>query len=135
MQNQIIASKGYDARARDSINFRKFSPCIARARRERAGLTALPPMRDFASLIVILGKYCTFVCGTLFGGIKLNELYPPQTKFHRQKCNTCRVLLLEKRSRGICYLTMAQHVIVIKFSIHISDSSDSSDTSSCVRND
>ena len=26
-------------------------------------------MRDFGSLI--LGKYCTFVCGTLFGRIKL----------------------------------------------------------------
>jgi hypothetical protein len=25
----------------------------------------LPPMRDFATRI--LGKYCTFVCGTLFG--------------------------------------------------------------------
>jgi hypothetical protein len=37
----------------------------------------LPPIRDFASLI--LGKYCTFVCGTLFGGIdlKLNEPYLP----------------------------------------------------------
>jgi hypothetical protein len=38
----------------------------------------LPPMRDFASLI--LGKYCIFVlnlvCGTLFGGIKLDALYP-----------------------------------------------------------
>ena len=33
----------------------------------------LPPMRDFGS--PILGKFCTFVCGTLFGRIKLNELY------------------------------------------------------------
>ena len=31
---------------------------------------ALPPMRDFAFLI--LDKYCTFVCGSLFRGIKLN---------------------------------------------------------------
>jgi hypothetical protein len=31
---------------------------------------ALPPMRDSGSLI--LGKYCTFVCGSLFGRIKLN---------------------------------------------------------------
>jgi hypothetical protein len=38
----------------------------------------LPPMRGFASLIVILGKYCTFVCGTLFGGIKLIKIYPPK---------------------------------------------------------
>ncbi len=31
----------------------------------------------------ILGRYCTFECGTLFGGIKLIELYPtkvPHTK-------------------------------------------------------
>ena len=75
VQNQIIAAKGYGASARVSVNFRKFSPWMARARRLRAGLTALPPMRDFASLI--LGKYCTFVCGTLFRGIKLTELYYP----------------------------------------------------------
>jgi len=31
---------------------------------------------DFASLI--LGKYCTFVCGSLLRGIKLIELYPPK---------------------------------------------------------
>jgi hypothetical protein len=33
-------------------------------------------MWEFASLI--LGKYCTFVCGTLFGGIKLNEFHSPE---------------------------------------------------------
>jgi hypothetical protein len=49
---------------------------MARARRVRAGLTALPPMRDFRSLI--LGKYYTFVCGTLFREIKLIELYLPK---------------------------------------------------------
>ena len=32
-------------RARLSVNFRKFSPCIARARRARAGLTVYPPSR------------------------------------------------------------------------------------------
>ncbi len=31
----------------------------------------------------------------------------PQTKFHVQKCDTCRSI--EKPSRGICYLTMVQH--------------------------
>jgi hypothetical protein len=31
----------------------------------------------------------------------------PQTKFHIQKCNTCRSI--EMPSRGICYLTMVQH--------------------------
>jgi hypothetical protein len=30
-------------------------------KRYKVPTTALPPMRDFASLI--LGKYCTFVCG------------------------------------------------------------------------
>ena len=39
-------------------------------------------MRDFGSLI--LGKFCTFVCGTLFGRIKLIEPNPsnkvPHTK-------------------------------------------------------
>jgi hypothetical protein len=40
----------------------------------------LPPMRDFASLFIILGKYCTFVlvCGTLFARIKLIKIYPPK---------------------------------------------------------
>jgi hypothetical protein len=45
-------------------------------KRYKVPTTALPPMRDFGSLI--LGKYCTFVCGTLFRGIKLIELYPPK---------------------------------------------------------
>ena len=27
---------------------------------------------------LILGKYCTFVCGNLFGRIKLIEVYPPK---------------------------------------------------------
>ena len=51
-KNQIITSKGYGTSARVSVNFRKFSPCMARARIVRAGLTALPPMRDFGSLIL-----------------------------------------------------------------------------------
>ena len=33
-------------------------------------------MRDLGSLI--LGKYCTFVGGILFGRIKLDLLYPPK---------------------------------------------------------
>ena len=69
VREQIIASKGYGERARDFVNFRKFSPCIARARRACVGLTVYPPMRDFGSLI--LGKYRTFVCGSLFREIKL----------------------------------------------------------------
>ena len=38
--------------------------------------TDLPPMRDLGSLIP--GKYRTFLCGTLFGRMKLNKLYPPK---------------------------------------------------------
>ena len=41
-------------------------------KRYKVPTNALPPMRDFGSLI--LGKYCTFVYGTLFGRIKLIEL-------------------------------------------------------------
>ena len=63
-RGKINAWLARGAFARDSVNFRKFSPCIARAWRARAGLTVYPPMRDFGSLI--LGKYCIFVCGTLF---------------------------------------------------------------------
>jgi hypothetical protein len=45
-------------RARDSVNFRKFSPCIARARRARAGLTVNPPSRTLEPLA--FDKYCHF---------------------------------------------------------------------------
>ena len=37
--------------------------------------------RDFASLY--LGKYCTFVCATLFRTIKQIELYPPKFRYFR----------------------------------------------------
>ena len=40
--NQYMARS---ARARDSVNFRKFSPCIARARRAHPGWTVYPPSR------------------------------------------------------------------------------------------
>jgi hypothetical protein len=45
-------------------------------KRYKVSTKALPPMRDFASLL--LGNYCTFVCGTLFARIKLMMLYPRQ---------------------------------------------------------
>jgi hypothetical protein len=45
-------------------------------KRYKVPTTALPPMRDLGSLI--LGKYCTFVCGSLFRVIKLIELYSPK---------------------------------------------------------
>ena len=38
---------------------------------------------DFGSLY--LGKYCTFVCGTLFPAILANRALLPKTKFHIQK--------------------------------------------------
>jgi hypothetical protein len=38
---------------------------------------------DLASLYI--GTCCTFVCGTLFGWIKLIELYPPKQRFHIRK--------------------------------------------------
>ena len=63
-------------------------------KRYKVPTTALPPMRVVGSLIqlyfiisahlfaygiaAVLGKYCTFVCGTLFGRIKLIKLYPPK---------------------------------------------------------
>jgi hypothetical protein len=39
------ARSARSGRARVSVNFRKFSPCIARARRAHAGLTVYPPSR------------------------------------------------------------------------------------------
>ena len=46
------------AAARVSVNFRKFSPCIARARRARAGLTVYPPSRTLEPLA--FDEYCRF---------------------------------------------------------------------------
>ena len=53
--NHCMARAG-GARARDSVNFRNFSPCIARARRARAGLTVYPPS-------------WTLACGTVHGTV------------------------------------------------------------------
>ena len=47
---EITAWRARGARARVSVNFRKFSPCIARARRARAGLTVYPPSRTLEPL-------------------------------------------------------------------------------------
>jgi hypothetical protein len=82
----------------------------------------LPPMRDFASLY-FLNRY-TFVCGTLVP-LKSNKAQSAldlsaETKFHIQKCNTCRYI--EKPSSGIRYFTMVQYVdwpSVEKFKIWI----------------
>ena len=42
---KISAWRAQGARARVSVNFRKFSPCVARARRALAGLTLYSPSR------------------------------------------------------------------------------------------
>jgi hypothetical protein len=43
-------------------NFRKFYPCIARARRRRAGLAVYPPSRTLELLAMLLAfdEYCRF---------------------------------------------------------------------------
>jgi hypothetical protein len=43
-KSKLLHQKGYGARARDSVNFRKFSSCIVRVRRACAGWTVYPPM-------------------------------------------------------------------------------------------
>jgi hypothetical protein len=45
-------------RARVSVNFRKFSPCIARAWRALAGLTVYPPSQTLEP--VAFDEYCRF---------------------------------------------------------------------------
>ena len=54
--------------ARVSVNFRKFSPCIARAQRARAGLTVYPPSRTLEPLA--FDEYCRFDTSAFFWGIK-----------------------------------------------------------------
>ena len=46
------------ARERVSVNLRKFSPCIARARRAPAGLTVYPPSRTLE--LLAFDEYCRF---------------------------------------------------------------------------
>ena len=55
--------------------------------------------RDFSSLY--LGKYCIFVCATLFLGIKLIEQKFRETKFHIQKYDGLENIYIEKRSRAL----------------------------------
>jgi hypothetical protein len=49
-RHEITAWLARGAFAWVSVNFRKFSPCIARARRARAGLTVYPPSRTLELL-------------------------------------------------------------------------------------
>ena len=44
--------------ARVFVNFLKFSPCIAHARRARAGLTVYPPSRTLE--LFAFDEYCRF---------------------------------------------------------------------------
>jgi hypothetical protein len=61
------------AAARDSVNFRKFSPCIARARRARAGLTVYPPSRTLE--VLAFDEYCRFDTSSFASAIKRASLY------------------------------------------------------------
>ena len=54
---------------------------------------------DFASLYI--GRYRTFVCGSLFPGIRLIELYFPETNFHIQKYDGSENSTIEKRSPAL----------------------------------
>jgi hypothetical protein len=74
--NHRIAARG--AAARVSVNFRKFSPCIARARHDRAGLTVYPPSRTLEPLA--FDEYCRFDTSAFFWRIKLGSLYPPKER-------------------------------------------------------
>jgi hypothetical protein len=49
-RQEITALLARGAAARVSVNFRKFSPCIARARRRPAGLKVYPPSRTLELL-------------------------------------------------------------------------------------
>ena len=49
-REEISAQRARGGRARVFVNFCKFCPCIARARRARAGLTVYPPSRTFELL-------------------------------------------------------------------------------------
>ena len=52
-QNQCIArARGARARARVSVNFHKFSPCMAPARRAHVGLTVYPPSRTLEARFI-----------------------------------------------------------------------------------
>jgi hypothetical protein len=64
------------ARARVSVNFRKFSPCMACARRPRVGLTVYPPSRTLQ--LLAFDEKSTFDFFALFGQINQGLLYLPQ---------------------------------------------------------
>jgi hypothetical protein len=51
-------------RVRVSVNFRKFSPCIALAWRARVGLTVYPPSRTLE--LLAFDEYCRFDTSAFF---------------------------------------------------------------------
>ena len=75
-REEITAGLARGPRARNSINFRKFSPCIARARRTRAGLTVHPPSRTLE--LLAFNEYCRFDTSARAGRIKRGSLYTPR---------------------------------------------------------
>ena len=58
-RGKINAWRARGALARVSVNFRKFSPCMARTRRARAGLTVYPPSRTLEQPLAF-DEYCRF---------------------------------------------------------------------------
>ena len=62
------------ARARVSVNFRKFSPCMARAARAHAGLTVYLSSRTLE--LLAFDAYCRFDTSAFFQGMKRASLYP-----------------------------------------------------------
>jgi hypothetical protein len=66
----------HDARgapARVSVNFRKFSPCMARARRARAGSTVYPPSRNLE--LLAFDEFCRSDTSAFVKYIKRGSLY------------------------------------------------------------
>ena len=61
---EINTWRAHGAAARVSVNFRKFSPCIARARRARAGLTVYPLSRTLE--LLAFDGICRFDTSVVF---------------------------------------------------------------------
>ena len=67
------------ARAWVSVNFRKFSPCMARAARVR-GFDSLPPSRTFQ--LLAFDEYCRFDTSAFFWYTKRGSLYTHRQSRH-----------------------------------------------------
>ena len=75
-RGKINAWRAREARAWVFVNFRIFSPCMARARRARAGLTVYPPSRTLEP--VAFDEYCRFDTSAFLWGIKRGSIYSPK---------------------------------------------------------